>query len=142
MLLCVRAALLLWLLAIAFPFYSLINSIIGALTASMVSSPPPLPLLNQCARPCPCLTCTFSPSGVIVVDRVGFKALMIGAGVLHPACIRVQPVLHAQRLQARHGPQAAPQVSQSSCCPHLALHFTAYLHSSTDCHGSFVTSCS
>jgi auxin influx carrier (AUX1 LAX family) len=30
-------ALLLWLLAIAFPFYSLINSIIGALTASMVS---------------------------------------------------------------------------------------------------------
>ena len=41
---CVRAALLLWLLAIAFPFYSLINSIIGALTASMVSSPLPLHL--------------------------------------------------------------------------------------------------
>jgi hypothetical protein len=32
----VRAALLLWLIALAFPFYGLINSIIGALTASMV----------------------------------------------------------------------------------------------------------
>jgi auxin influx carrier (AUX1 LAX family) len=30
-------ALLLWLIALAFPFYGLINSIIGALTASMVS---------------------------------------------------------------------------------------------------------
>ena len=31
------AALLLWFIAIAFPFYGLINSIIGALTGSMVS---------------------------------------------------------------------------------------------------------
>ena len=35
--LCWHAALLLWLIAIAFPFYGLINSIIGALTGSMVS---------------------------------------------------------------------------------------------------------
>lgn len=33
----VCAALLLWFIAIAFPFYGLINSIIGALTGSMVS---------------------------------------------------------------------------------------------------------
>ena len=32
-----HAALLLWFIAIAFPFYGLINSIIGALTGSMVS---------------------------------------------------------------------------------------------------------
>ena len=32
-----RAALFLWFIAIAFPFYGLINSIIGALTGSMVS---------------------------------------------------------------------------------------------------------
>jgi auxin influx carrier (AUX1 LAX family) len=33
----VAAALFLWFIAIAFPFYGLINSIIGALTGSMVS---------------------------------------------------------------------------------------------------------
>lgn len=31
------AALFLWFIAVAFPFYGLINSIIGALTGSMVS---------------------------------------------------------------------------------------------------------
>ena len=60
-LLCVCAALLLWLLAIAFPFYSLINSIIGALTASMVSAPSPC--FTQAVLDLPLPTLSFKQHG-------------------------------------------------------------------------------
>ena len=119
-LMCARAALLLWLLAIAFPFYSLINSIIGALTASMVR--PGLPvahpkLCSHCLDYNNCASSRARDRFLAFVMKIVCEAPMAGAGVLHPACFCLQPVLHAQRLSACHGPQAAPQVSGSPGCP-------------------------